>query len=323
MSDIDWRQIPALATLRAFEATARMQGYSAAARTLNVTPAAIAQQVRKLEVEVGTALVQREGRGLVLTEAGRHLGLSLREAFALISSGVAEAQRMQEDLGVRVSTTHYFVNSVILPNLGDFWSQNPKTQVSFVPDGNQSPIDLDNFDIAIRGFLKGATWEGYDAQSLLESPVIICAAPSLLSGRKSDLHRLPWVAEHGFKEAELHGFVRRAGFDTAVMRIVDPGDARYEMEAALMGFGLMLTTEVIVRKHLNDGTLVWVDTPLDETVVYQAICRKGTMAKPVRALLDWLTVLCEPLSYDDRPCKTPKRTSALPARGETKSFKRP
>jgi LysR family glycine cleavage system transcriptional activator len=178
MADIDWRHLPALTTLRAFEATARMKGYSAAARTLNVTPAAIAQQVRKLEAEVGAVLVQRERRGLVLTEAGRHLGLSLREAFALISSGVAEVQRMQEDQGVRVSTTHYFVNSVILPNLSDFWSQNPKTQVSFVPDGNQSPIDLDNFDIAIRGFRKGATWEGYEVQPLLEAPIIICAAPS-------------------------------------------------------------------------------------------------------------------------------------------------
>jgi len=301
MSDIDWRHLPALTTLRAFEATARMKGYSAAARTLNVTPAAIAQQVRKLEGEVGVALVQREGRGLVLTEAGRHLGLSLREAFALISSGVAEARRMHEDQGVRVSTTHYFVNSVILPSLSDFWSQNPKTQVSFVPDGNQSPIDLGNFDIAIRGFLKGATWEGCEAQPLLETPVIICAAPSLLSGGKSDLTTLPWVAEHGFKEAELHEFARHAGFDPETMRIVDPGDARYEMDAALMGFGLMLTTEVIVRKHLTDGTLVWVDTPLDETVVYQAIFRKGAIAKPVRALLEWLTVLCEPLSYTGRP----------------------
>ena len=37
MTDIDWRHLPALTTLRAFEATARMKGYSAAARTLNVT----------------------------------------------------------------------------------------------------------------------------------------------------------------------------------------------------------------------------------------------------------------------------------------------
>jgi hypothetical protein len=60
------------------------------------------------------------------------------------------------------------------------------------------------------------------------------------------------------------------------MRIVDPGDARCcrEMGNALMGFGLMLTTEV-VQKHLNDGTLVWVDTSLDETV----ICLSGDLSQ--------------------------------------------
>ena len=81
MTDPDWRHLPPLSTLRAFEATARLEGYSAAARALNVTPAAIAQQVRKLEDEMGAALVRREGRGLVLTEAGRQLAAQHSHSF--------------------------------------------------------------------------------------------------------------------------------------------------------------------------------------------------------------------------------------------------
>lgn len=302
MDNIDWRRLPALTTLRAFEATARTGGFSAAARTLNVTPAAIAQQIRKLEAEIGASLVQREGRGLMLTEEGRRLGYSLSKAFAAISSTVEDVRRMQENRSARVSTTHYFVDSVILPNLGGFWLQNPKTQVSLVPDGNQSPLDFDNFDIAIRGFQKGATWEGYEVRTLLESPIIVCAAPSLLDGATANLSRLPWLAEHGFKQSEMQDFLQRAGVDPDKIRIIDPGDAQYEMDAALMGYGLCLATELVVRKHLNEGSLVWVDTPLDATVVYQAIYRKGSLAKPVRVFLDWLTALCSPLSYKGRDC---------------------
>jgi LysR family glycine cleavage system transcriptional activator len=300
MDEIDWRRLPALTTLRAFEATARTRGFSAAARTLNVTPAAVAQQIRKLEADIGVSLVQRDGRGLKLTDAGQHLGRSLREAFALMSSGVEDVRRMEENRAVRVSTTHYFVNSVVLPNLSDFWSRNPTTQVSFVPDGNQSPLDFDKFDIAIRGFRKGAVWDGYETRALLETPILICAAPSLLKGGQADLASLPWVAEHGFKESEMRDLVQRAGFDPKGTRIVDPGDARYEIEAALMGYGLMLTTEIIVQKHLSDGTLLQIETPLKDSVVYQAIYRKGNIAKPVRALLDWLTALCSPLSLQGR-----------------------
>ena len=75
MSAIDWSRLPPLSTLRAFEATARLQSYSAAAHALNVTPAAIAQQVRKLETEIDAPLVRREGRGIVLTDAGLELAL--------------------------------------------------------------------------------------------------------------------------------------------------------------------------------------------------------------------------------------------------------
>ena len=68
---MDWRDIPSLAALRAFEAAARLGSYSEAARSLNVTHAAIAQHVRSLEAHFGQALMRREGRAMAVTEAGR------------------------------------------------------------------------------------------------------------------------------------------------------------------------------------------------------------------------------------------------------------
>lgn len=297
MPEIDWRRMPALTTLRAFEATARMQGYSAAARTLNVTPAAIAQQVRKLEAEIGATLVQREGRGLVLTDAGRQLAQSLREAFALVVRGIDDVRRQQALRGVRVSTTHYFVESVILPNLRDFWAQHPNVQTSFVPDGNQSPLDFQNFDVAIRGTSEPPFWKGYETLHLLDTPLILCAAPELLNEHGSDLAALPWLAEHGFKESELRQFARRAGYDLDKIQIIDPGDAKFEIDAAVMGYGLCFTTEIVVRKHLGDGSLVWVDTPSIGCASYYAIFRKGALAPAVQIFLDWLAERCSRLSY--------------------------
>ena len=73
MSEIDWRHMPALTALRAFAATAREGGFSAAARKLNVTHAAVQQQVRALEAELGVALLWREGRHVHLTAEGERL----------------------------------------------------------------------------------------------------------------------------------------------------------------------------------------------------------------------------------------------------------
>ena len=297
MSNIDWRNLPALTTLRAFEATARLQGYSAAARALNVTPAAIAQQVRKLEVETGTALVHRQGRGLALTDAGRSLGETLRDAFSLIAKGFDDLQLRESARGVRVSTTDRFVDAVILPSLGAFWKQHPTLQVSFSPDGNIQPVDLDRFDVVVRGDAPGHRWEGCEETPPLETPIIICGTPDLIGTGPPDLSALPWIRDHSIGSDVFTRAVSRAGCDPKAIRLVDPGGAKFELEAALMGYGLHVSPELTVQKHLSDGSLVRVDVPLDMRGVYYAIYRKGPLAQPVRLFLDWLVALCAPIAF--------------------------
>ena len=65
--------VPGLRELRYFAAAARAGNLGRAAQELNVTTAAISQQLRKLEDALGTALLIRHGRGVVATPAGLHL----------------------------------------------------------------------------------------------------------------------------------------------------------------------------------------------------------------------------------------------------------
>ena len=292
MTHPNWTHLPPLSTLRAFEATARLKGYSAAARSLNVTPAAIAQQVRKLEGEVGTSLVRRDGRGLALTQAGRQLASPLREAFGIISAGFEAVREHEATRGVRVSTTHFFVDAVILRNLGEFWTQHSDVQVTFSPDGNVQPVDLENFDICVRGDHTGKTWPGYEMHHLMDSSIIIAAAPDLIASSEGDLSTLPWLYDRSMGPDTHRDFVARAGFDPSSIRIVDPGSAKLEIEAAVMGYGLGISTELVIRHQLDAGTLVKVDTPLDVTATYHAITLRGPLSVPVQAFLDWLKEIC-------------------------------
>lgn len=299
MAEVDWHRLPPLSTLRAFEATARLKGYSAAARSLNVTPAAIAQQVRKLEVEMGTSLVRREGRGLTLTGAGRRLAAPLREAFGIIANGVDDTRRAEATRGVRVSTTHFFVDAVILPRLGDFWAQHSDVQVTFSPDGNQQPVDLDNFDISVRGDDTGKSFPGFASHHLLTSPIVLVAAPSLLEKAKGDLTTLPWIYEHSMGIDNMYEFARRSGFDADSIDVVDPGSAKFEIEATLMGYGLSICTELVVKPHLDAGRLVRMEVPFKPMASYAAITRKGPLPKTAQLFLDWLVGVCA--AHDTRP----------------------
>ena len=56
-------RLPSLNALKAFEAAARHQGFSAAAEELSVTPAAVGQLVRSLEAWLGVPLFVRASSG--------------------------------------------------------------------------------------------------------------------------------------------------------------------------------------------------------------------------------------------------------------------
>ena len=81
---------PPLTAMRAFEAAARAGSFSAAARELNVTHAAIAQHVRALETQFATSLLVREGKRMALTDAGTRLAADLSEGFSQIIHGVRQ-----------------------------------------------------------------------------------------------------------------------------------------------------------------------------------------------------------------------------------------
>ncbi|MFP2908288.1 LysR family transcriptional regulator [Pyxidicoccus sp. 3LFB2] len=66
-----------LVTLESFIRSAQAGSFSAAARRLGLTPAAVSQNVARLEANLGVRLFQRSTRRLALTESGERL---LREA---------------------------------------------------------------------------------------------------------------------------------------------------------------------------------------------------------------------------------------------------
>ncbi|MDF5372200.1 LysR family transcriptional regulator, partial [Vibrio parahaemolyticus] len=65
------QSLPPLNLLRAFEATARLQSFTKAAEELNVTRAAVSQQVKSLELQLNATLFERKGTHLTLTSSAK------------------------------------------------------------------------------------------------------------------------------------------------------------------------------------------------------------------------------------------------------------
>ncbi|KUJ69230.1 LysR family transcriptional regulator [Streptomyces albus subsp. albus] len=73
-----------LSRLRALHAVAEHGSVSAAAVALGYTPSAVSQQIAKLERETRTTLLERQGRGVALTDAARQLAETARQLLAIV-----------------------------------------------------------------------------------------------------------------------------------------------------------------------------------------------------------------------------------------------
>lgn len=89
----------------------------AVADTLSVTPSAVSQQISLLQRQVGTPLTRKDGRNLVLTEAGKVLADAGAGVISAMATAKAAIGSYQQDAGgiVRVSGFHSAGQALFAP----------------------------------------------------------------------------------------------------------------------------------------------------------------------------------------------------------------
>ncbi len=280
-----WRNLPSLSSLRAFDATARHGGFTGAGRVLNVTHAAVTQQVRALEAELGVPLVQRAGRTVSLTEAGARLAQTLSEGFGAISTGIEGLRRSEERRPLRVATTAFIGQALILPRLAEFWAAHPGIEVAMTPGFETVDILAEGFDLAIRGWRTEGP--GIETMHLARTRWVVAGAPSLLGEGPVDVRALPWIAP----DEGMLAILREAGIEPAPSQRVTVGSHYLEIAAAVTGLGLSLATEAIIRAELASGQLREVPVPGLPEAHYYATMPSGPRRAATGAFIDWVRTL--------------------------------
>ncbi|GLW94797.1 LysR family transcriptional regulator [Actinokineospora globicatena] len=190
--------------LQVLRAVVTSGSVTAAATNLGYTPSAVSQQIATLEKEAGIALLERVGRGVQPTAAGR----LLTEHAAIISRHVAEAETALADL--RAGRTgrlaiRYFAtagSALVPPALARLRSVHPGVQVDLklVDPGDPLPeIAQGHADLAIVVHPREAP-RGVHMTHLLDDPYrVVLPRGHRLAGKRvidlADLADEPWVGE--------------------------------------------------------------------------------------------------------------------------------
>lgn len=288
--------------IEAFVRVVEAGGFTAAAKTLGMTPSAISKLVGRLEDRLGARLFRRTTRRLSLTQEG--------EAFyrhgARIAADIAEAERAVTELGrvargtLRVNAAMNFGHHQIEPILAEFLDLYPEMRIDLTLSDSFVNLVEEEVDVAIRaGRLADSSLV---ARKLGEFGRVIVATPDYLKRRGTpatpdDLARHNCIM-FGVQQPHLNQwpFVAADAKSNEPRRITVNGNVvanngETVVQLALNGVGIARVSEFAVGDAIRKGQLVSLlaDFHAEDRMPISAVYLppKGTQPK-VRAFVDFL-----------------------------------
>ncbi len=282
-----WSGLPSLNSLRAFAAVAETGSYSKAGALLNVTHAAVSQQVKSLELRLGVSLVVRAGRGITLTAEGSSLALDLDTGFAAIRRGVESLTGADAQRPVQLTMSPAFAVMWLMPRISDFQKRHPEITLMLNPTAEVVALKPGGIDLAIRyGDSRGPETK---VDPLLVADMVVVGTPTLIGEQEiidpAMLVNLPWLQEYG--TTEIADWMARHGvvLDRPLMISHMPGNLI--MEAVRRGDGITYTVRPWVEEELRSGELVELFSEKAFGTFYIET-RPDVLRPPVRAFVKWL-----------------------------------
>ncbi|MGE8064615.1 LysR substrate-binding domain-containing protein [Pseudomonas sp. NPDC089569] len=287
--------LPPLHGFRVFESVARLGSIAAAAVELHVTTGAISQQLRGLQIGLGTELFEKRGRQLALTDSGRLLQKRVAKAMGEIADGVRElsiahhGERQKIELTLSIPGVHGV--AWLATRLFAFMEENQHIKLNVISAGHFNKVDWRRADLAV---VYGVPpWPGFWWRLLHGIRLTPVCSPQLLRGPKA-IRNVADLAHYRLLH-EDDGAQWRRWLSEA--RSVQSGDSDIYfddfgmvLQAARDGYGVALSDEVVSARDLDEGRLV---QPLALTVPalqnYYCVCSEGNRDREeVNNFIEWL-----------------------------------
>jgi len=282
-----------------FATVAELSSFSAAAVRLGVSPSAVSQAIRTLELRLNATLFNRTTRSVSLTEAG---GRYLQRVLPAIRELAEASEELSDDSGrpsglLRLNVPRAAYMIVLQPILRRFLAACPEIDLEIAIESSLVDIFGLGFDAGIRfGDLVEPDMVGVKIGPPIEAYIV--ASPDYLARR--GMPRVPRdLFDHdciGFRHSST-GQVERWSFardgeemELAVGKRLILNDSAALVQAALDGIGITYMINGYIERFLDEGRLVrlladW-SPPLAGLMLYYADRRRVPLK--LRALIDFL-----------------------------------
>ena len=287
------RPLPPLNALRAFEAAARLGSISRAADELHVTHGAVSRQIRALEEALGTALFEREGRGVAPTPAGLRLREAAGDAFTTLQDAWAVLRRQSHPAALVLGCPGSLLARWVIPRLERLALELPALKLHLSAQEQGFDRALPGLDAAL--LLGESPWPAEWQVQVLGSERI----GPVLSPRHSGYAALSAATPAALLEQPLlhttsrpQAWPRWFAAHSLAADAWRPGNGfdhlTYLLEAAAAGLGVAIAPQELVQADLDSGRLS-APWGFAATGGEWALCAlRGNDDPRIRALAGWL-----------------------------------
>jgi LysR family glycine cleavage system transcriptional activator len=279
-----------LGALRVFEAVATHLSFSAAADALNVTPAAVSQQIKTLEGYIQVPLFRRSGRRVEITAEGLELLPAVRAGLEKLEAALQQIKHYRRAGPLQISLLASFLQIWLLPRIRSFRRKYPNVELRFHTSRELVDFSRTTHHVAIR-FGRG-NYANLHCEKLLDDWLVPVASPDLvkqygLIDRGADLSKYPLLES----DDEPWGVWRRTDEEAAWQsRAPSIDDSAGLLIAAEEGLGYALARWTLVARALQKGTLRLAGkeaVPFGSA--YYFVCPKNFLALPkVTQFREWI-----------------------------------
>jgi DNA-binding transcriptional LysR family regulator len=285
--------------MRVLREVAVRGSFSAAAEALSFTQSAVSQQIAALEREAGTTLVQRNARGVRLTQAGEAVVRHTEAIMARLAEAEAELEAIAGLRGGRLRMASFeSAGSTLMPlAIAAFRQQHPAVELSMSLSEPEDCVPLlrtGDLDLAIvfESAVKHAD-DGIHRVHLLEDPMyLVLPRDHPLANRRrvrlADLAGEAWIG--GQPDCECNRLILRAcavaGYEPRFAFETDDYTAMQGFVAA--GVGVSLIAELGLSSVRDDIVVrdLGRDTPVRQ--IYAATLADGYRSPATQAMLEIL-----------------------------------
>lgn len=243
---------PPLNALRAFEAAARLGGFSRAAEELCVTPGAVAQQVKLLEDWAGVALFDRQAQGVVLNDMGRQVLPLATRAFDQIAATVQEIRAVASPNRLHIAALPAVAQLWLSPRLPGLRRALPGLEISVTAMEQPPNLERDPFDMTL------FFGDPAESEAIAEDEILPVCAPALAGGlaHVADLVGVNCLSDSAWAQDWPLWLQRVAGAEAPTVR--GPAFSLYALavQEAVNGAGVLIGHRCLIERDLREGRLV-------------------------------------------------------------------